>query len=257
MDRVDSVIERATERLRKHEPGAIAVVVTGSYARGTADEHSDLDVRAITTRKSRVPYRTWFAERPGRKPLHVSLGTHSIAYWLAERQQPAYWTLGFPAVYDARYVWATPEARKQLGDDPSIVHPAGPPQLEALVEWMTKFRRAQTRDPVGTRFYARRVAELVPRHLQGLNDHVVVHSPREALDAAFSLAVAPEHYRDDLPVCLGLTTTGVENVERAAVRLISELFAFLRERNPDVDPQPDIAHYLADGTLDRHLGFLD
>jgi hypothetical protein len=33
------------------------------------------------------------------------------------------------------------------------------------------------------------------------------------------------------------------------------LLAFLRERKPDVDDRPDIAGYLADGTLERHLGF--
>jgi hypothetical protein len=35
------------------------------------------------------------------------------------------------------------------------------------------------------------------------------------------------------------------------------LLAFPRQHKPDVDSQPDIAHYLADGTLERHLGFLD
>jgi predicted nucleotidyltransferase len=53
MDHVDQIVERAADRLRELEPDAIAVVVTGSYARGAADEHSDLDVRAITKREPR------------------------------------------------------------------------------------------------------------------------------------------------------------------------------------------------------------
>jgi len=258
MDSVDEIVERASERLRELEPSGIAVVVTGSYARGTADRHSDLDVRVITKLKPHVPYRTWFAERPERTPLHVSLGAHTLAYWLGEREEPAYWTLGFPAVYDATYVWATPEARERLGADPSIVHPAGPPQLEAFVEWATKFQRARLHaDRVGARFHARRVAESTPRLLLQLNAQVLVHSPREAVDAALTLPVAPEHYRDDLPICMGLTAASDQEVEHAALRLLRELMAFLRERNPNVDSQPGVAGYLADGTLERHLGFLD
>jgi hypothetical protein len=98
VDRVDQIVEQAARRLRELEPSAFAVVVTGSDARGTADEHSDLDVRAITKREPRFGYRTWFAERPGATPLHVSLGARSLAYWLAARREPAWWTLGLPTV---------------------------------------------------------------------------------------------------------------------------------------------------------------
>jgi phosphoribosyl-AMP cyclohydrolase len=108
---------------------------------------------------------------------------------------------------------------------------------------------------VGTRIYARKVAELTPCLLTGLNEDVLVHSPREALDAALSLPIAPVHYREDMTVCLALAAASVEEVERAGLRLTSELLAFLREHRPDVDPQPDLARYLADGTLERHLGF--
>jgi hypothetical protein len=145
MDRVDPIVEQAAARLRELEPSAVAVVVSGSYARGTADEYSDLDVRAITGGEPHIGSRTWFADRPGQKPLHVSLRARSLAYWLAAREEPAFWTLGFPFVYRAEYVWATPEARERLGADPSIVRPPGPPQLEAFVEVATKLLRAGSR----------------------------------------------------------------------------------------------------------------
>jgi hypothetical protein len=85
---------------------------------------------------------------------------------------------------------------------------------------------------------------------------VVVHDRREALTAALALRVTPEHYGADLPVVLGLVEAGDPAVIDAALRLGRELLAFLREHHPDVDAQPDIARYLADGTLERHLGFL-
>jgi phosphoribosyl-AMP cyclohydrolase len=257
-DEIDGIVDQAADWLRELEPDTIAVVLAGSYARGAADEHSDLDVRAITDRDPRVAYRTWFAERPGRGPLHVSLGARSLADWLAASEEPAWWALGFPFLYRAEYVWATPEARARLGPDPSILRPAGPPQLEALVEVAAKVQRARVnRDPAGVRLYARKLAELSPCLLTALNEPVVVETPRAALDAARSLRVAPEHYGEDLSVCVGLTGTNDEDVGRAGERLARELLAFLRERKPDVDLQPDLARYLADGTLERRLGFLD
>jgi hypothetical protein len=44
-------------------------------------------------------------------------------------------------------------------------------------------------------------------------------------------------------------------VRAARERLARGLLALLRERAPDVDPQPDLPRDLADGTLERHLGF--
>jgi hypothetical protein len=55
-------------------------------------------------------------------------------------------------------------------------------------------------------------------------------------------------------VCLGVVEASDDDMHTACLRLARELLAFLRERAPDVDPQPDIARYLADGTLERHLG---
>jgi hypothetical protein len=103
--------------------------------------------------------------------------------------------------------------------------------------------------------YARCAALLAPRLVLPLNDEVVVHDRRDALDAALSLRVVPEHYREDLSVCLGLVPADDDSVRDSALRLAGELLAFLRERGPGVDDQPDIARYLVDGTLERHLGF--
>lgn len=161
-----------------------------------------------------------------------------------------------PVLDEVRYVWATDEARTILGDPPSNVHPPAPPELEDLVEFLTKVRRAWAcRDGAGVRLVAPGAAYLAPALLRPLNDEVVVRDRREALEAALSLRVAPEHYRDDLIVSLGLVPASDQAVVDAALRLGRELLAFLRERKPDVDPQPDIAQYLADGTLERHLGF--
>lgn len=263
MDRVELVpglepglLERVIARLRELEPNVIAILVSGSYAKGTADEWSDLDVQVVTQGDPVSPYRMWFEERAAGQRLHVSPSVKSLTDWLAKRNEPQNWALGFPVFHVVRHVWATDEARARLGDPPSNIHPPPPPELEDFVEFLQKALRCSLYDDgSGVRLFAREAALLAPRLLWPLNDDVVVRDRREALEAALSLRVAPEHYRDDLSICLGLVPTGDSAVQEAALRLGRKLLAFLRERKPDVDDQPDIAGYLTDGTLERHLGF--
>lgn len=250
------LLERVIDRLRELEPSTVAVLVSGSYAKATADEASDLDVQVVTRDAPVSPYRMWFEERADGQPLHVSPSVKSLDGWLAKRDEPQGWALGFPVLHMVHYVWATDEARTRLGDPPSNVHPPPPPELEDFIESLQKaLRKARRGDSVGMRFFARDAAVLAPRLLRPLNEEVVVRDRRDALEAALSLRVAPEHYRDDLSVCLGLVPAKDNAVRDTATRLGRELLAFLREHKHDVDPQPDIARYLADGTLERHLGF--
>lgn len=263
MDRVEVVAgldpvlaERVVARIRELEPSTIAVLIFGSYAKGRADRDSDLDVHAVTEDEPVSPYRMWFEERTGEKPLHVSPSVKSVSAWLAKRAEPQGWALGFAAEHVARYLWSTDDARARLGDDPSCVHPPAEPELEDFVEYLIKIERAAAAEdwPI-LRIYARQAALLAPGLLRTLNDEVAVRDRREALETALSVRVAPEHYRTDLTIALGLADATDEAVRRAALRLGRELLAFLRVYKPDADPQPDIAAYLADGTLERHLGF--
>jgi hypothetical protein len=252
-----ALVERVIARVRDLEPATVAVLVTGSYAKGTADERSDLDLSVATDGDPVAPYRMWFEERPGASPLHVSPSVASLETRLARREEPQRWALGFPGRFEMQYVWATEEARAALGEDPSTVHPPADPELEDFVEYLAKLRRASDDgDGVLVRLHARLAAEVSPGLLRPLNEVVVVRDRPEALAAAFSTAVAPEHYRTDLTIALGLADATDDEVVEAGLRLGGELLAFLRERKPDADPQPDIAGYLADGTLERHLGFL-
>ena len=86
------------------------------------------------------------------------------------------------------------------------------------------------------RVWALSVAELAPRLLLPLNPPVLVSSRREAAEAALMLPVAPEHYSEDLRVCLGLTLAEDEAVKTAALRLGQELLAFCASTNPMSTP---------------------
>lgn len=254
----DDVLGRIVARVRELEPETVAILVSGSYAKGVADERSDLDLQVATAQAPVAPYRMWFEERPGRAALHVSASVKQLEEWLAKREEPQDWALGLPVEHVVRYVWAIDEARAALGDPPTVLHPPADPELEDFVEAVAKVRRfAALADAVGVRLHAREAAALAPGLLRALNPDVRVRSPRDAAEAALALPHAPEHYRADLPVALGLVDASDDAVVEATLRLARELLAFLRSHHADVDPQPDIARYLADGTLERHLGFGD
>lgn len=249
----DALLATIVSALCRFEPDAGAVLVTGSYAKGTASGTSDLDLVTITTDRVVTPYRMWFAQMSDRRPLHVSVAAKTSAKWLAARNVPAKWALGFPAREDARYVWSTDGARRVLGD-PSIEHPAADPELEDFADYVLKAKRcAANGDEIGLRWFARAAATLAPHLLIPLNEPHVVRDAREAVDAALSLRVAPYGFAEDLRVTMGLATAASEEVRQSVSRLGRGLLAFLRERAPETDPMPDLARYLIDGTLERYL----
>ena len=250
-------VERVVKQLLAHEPETTAVLLTGSYATGTEAVASDLDLMAITP-SPRVGYRTWFDEQQsGDAPLHVSAGAKTADAWLAKASTPARWSLGFAAITTAAYLWTDDETRARLGHDPSLRHPAAGPELEDFLDFVLKAKRAAHNDELGLRWFAQGAAWLAPTLLVPLNEERIVRDRREALDAALGLAIAPDNYVTDLAICLGLTSAGGADVTASVSRLGSELLAFLRARAPDLDPQPELARYLADGTLERHLGLIE
>jgi hypothetical protein len=247
-----ALLARVVERLRAEEPDAVAVLLTGSYAKGRARPDSDLDLVTLTRESPSVSYRTWFEERPGALPLHISAATQSIDGWLERAGRPESWSLGFPALFDAVYVWRMEEVVARLGDDPSQHHPAPSPELEDFIENAAKLKAAG--DALTVRLFAHELALLAPGLLRSLNPPRVVRDRREALAAALELREAPAGWRDDFLTCLGFDQSDPEQVRESALRLARGVLPILRQRAPDIDPQPGIAEALADGTLERHLG---
>ena len=248
LDDVDArLLERVVARLRDLEPETTGVLVFGSYARGDASPHSDLDVYAVTRGDAHERYRTWFDGA-----MHVSAGALSAAELLAERAESPSWALGFPVRTPARWLWALPEAVAALGDPPDLVHAPGSPELEDFVEAAGKALRAN--EPIALRIAARMAAEWAVTLLRPLNRERTVHSRTDAARAALALAVAPPEWPDAFAAAFGLRAATDDEVRAAVERLARGVLALLRARAPDVDPQPELARYLADGTLERHLG---
>jgi phosphoribosyl-AMP cyclohydrolase len=252
-----ALVERVVGQLYALEPEATAVLLTGSYVTGTAVVASDLDLVAITP-SPRVAYRTWFEEQVGVPPLHISASATTADAWLAKATSPARWSFGFPAIAAAAYLCTDDQTRTKLGNHPSLRHPPAGPELEDFLDFVLKAKRAaRTGDELGLRWFAHCAAALAPTLLLPSNQERIVRDRRDALDAALTLPVAPATYAADLPVCLGLTLASGGEMSAAVARLGSELLAFLRERTPNVDAQPELTRYLADGTLERHLGLIE
>jgi phosphoribosyl-AMP cyclohydrolase len=234
--------------VRDDEADAVGIFAFGSYAQGTAERTSDLDLQVVTLAAPRVRYCTWFVG-----DVHVSVGAKSTDELRRLRSVPADWSLGFAVEGPGVWVWSTGAAVAALGDPPGFSHPPGEPELEDFVEWCAKALRAS--DPVALRVAAFGMGESAPVLLRDLNAPLTVRNRVEAVRAALELEVAPDGWADDLAALLGLVTADDARVREAVERLARGVLVLLRERAPGVDPQPDIGGYLADGTLERHLGF--
>ncbi len=142
--------------------------------------------------------------------------------------------------------------------DPSLRHPQADPELEDFLDFVLKAKRAaNSGDELGLRWFAQGAAALTPTLLIPINDSRITCDRRDALDAALTLTVAPASYATDLVVCLGLASVSGGDVKAAVARLGRDLLGFLRVHAPDVDDQPEIARYLTDGTLERHLRLIE
>jgi phosphoribosyl-AMP cyclohydrolase len=256
----DQHLRSWVERLRREEPRALAILTHGSYARGAAEPHSDLDLDVLLDAEPTVGYRSAFEELPDGRLLHATIANWSLAAWLDQFASPAEseaWAFFLPARQVARLLWATPEAAAQLEGRVTLTLSASP-QLQDLLESAAKVRNALARgDELGVRLAAQGVASRSPAVLAILGEPLIVDTMRDALQAALELAVAPPGYRDDMLICLGMSgrASTAQEVHDAALRLASGAVAALQTR-PGLAAgrfEPGLPEALADGRVMRLL----
>jgi predicted nucleotidyltransferase len=249
------VLDRIIVRLRAAEPKLQAVVLCGSHARGEGGPFSDIDIMALTDGAPKRHERAWFEIGMEGQMLHVSVGAESLEDFEEAETQAANWALGFPVEDTMRLVWATTKGHSLLGDDPSEWLPAGMPELEDFVEFYMKVRRAEaTDDRLLLRWAARNLAEYAAGLLRPFNSVVNVRTPIEALRVALSFEKAPEHFRHDAELCMGLSPTLEPQIAHAAKRLVAETLSFLRERlTAEAFADDDIRAALQDGRLEAYV----
>jgi hypothetical protein len=245
-------------RLRSDIPHAVAVLLKGSHARGVAGPHSDVDFDVLVDGASRDDYLAYLVEAGSDRLVHVSVAVQDVAAWFAEAKEPEEWAFALPAFETTRLLWARDDTLRARLDRPTREHPPGEPELEDVVEGFGKVRNALLRgDDLAVRLAAQGLALLCPSLLRPINPDVRPTHRHEALLAALAFPVAPEGYRDDLLLCLGLTgrASTAHDVHDAARRLVAGTLALLRghaDRVADELPR-DLFGYLVDGTLERYV----
>jgi phosphoribosyl-AMP cyclohydrolase len=251
----DSLVEQVVAACRRREPSTLAILVHGSYATGAAHPQSDLDLDLVVG-DPRVHYRTWFEDRSGQPPLHVSARCDlTPKAWAEETDEPEDWSLGLPVRLVYRWLWkGDADVAASIGHEPVLNKPGGPPEIEDMVDAVLKLRRyASGKDDIGVRLQAREAARFAAPTLAALNDPTPVADPRSAVEGILALPVAPPGWRSDFLTAFGLARAPLDQVIDAADRLVLGTLRLSREINPGVDDQPDIERYLSDGTLERLL----
>lgn len=249
-------------RLREEIPDAVVVMLKGSHARAEPGPFSDLDFDVIVDREATEEYLAWFEETGSDHLRHISVAVQDIDGWLADAGQPVSWAYGLPAAETTLLLWASNESIRQQFDHPARVHPPEEPELEDFIEaWGKACNAASRGDDLAMRLATVKLARLCPGLLRPINPEVFPSNRRKAMHAILDLPIAPERYRDDLLVCMGLSgkATSITTLHQAARRLTFGILGLLRDHaGTFVSLLPDDLYgYLLDGTLERYVRQVD
>lgn len=255
----EGFIERWVQRLRLEVPDAVAVFLVGSFARGDAGPHSDVDFDVLVADGPRDEAPASFDVDGGRL-VYVSVWIRDVATWLDGQQEAQDWAFWLPSAEELRLCWVAEEWRGQLGRS-QAAHPAGEPELDHFVGELGKVANAYTRgDELGLRLAAQDLARSCPSLLQPVNPRPPVSSRRAAMLAVRDFDVVPTGCRDDVLVSLGLTgrPTSAEDVYAAARRLATGVVELLESHAGTFTrllPQ-QLGASLIDGSLRRYVAQL-
>jgi phosphoribosyl-AMP cyclohydrolase len=246
------------ERLRKSIPDAAAVLLKGSYARGEPGPFSDIDFDVLIDPGPRDDYLTYLVEDDGGRLVHVSVAVQDVASWLSGADEVEDWAYRLLAFETNILLWVRDESLRPKLDHPARLHPAGDPELEDFIEAYAKVRNALARgDELALRLAAQTLATLCPSLLRPINPDVQPTHRHDALMAVLNFPVAPEGYRDDLLLCLGLSgrESTLEDAHDAARRLATGTLSLLRRHADAVEQElpATLYGYLRDGTLERYI----
>ena len=253
----ETLLMHLVHQVRAEEPGTLAIVLHGSYARGAAGPHSDVDLEVMLSGTPRAHYQTLLVERTDGRLLHVSIGFEPWTEWLREQHAPADWSFSLPVRQPIRILWTDP-AIDQQEIEATYTQPAGRAETEDFLEYASKVKNAYlVGDEVCLRLAAQKLASVCPSLLAPLNELPPVSNPCEALRTVLGFSIAPTHYREDMLVCFGLSSgaTKSKDVYQSALRLAKGVMELLQASPAGraIDPTPYIERYLTDGSLQRYL----
>ena len=253
----DAFVQRWVSRLRQEFPDAVAVFLGGSQLRGEAGPHSDVDFDVVVPDGPRDEWPAW-VDRSTARPVRVSIWLRDADTWLAEQDVPQGWAFYLPSADPLRLCWVADESWRARLDRSSLVHPAGPPELDHFVSDVAKVANAHAAgDELALRLAGHDLAHACVSLLQPLNPRPPVTSRRAALLTILSYDVAPPGFHDDVLVCLGLTGRPADAADLyATARRLATGVLDLVERHATT-LAPLLATFeatsLRDGSLGQHV----
>ena len=259
---ISAVLMPLVDELHEAEPRARAFLLFGSYARGDAGPHSDLDLGIITAGPPTAHHHARFVDVGGRL-LYINIDIQPYAELVRQAQSPS----GWPWV-------AGMCATAQALDDPHDllaalrlvveIHRPAPAatvdgaalDLDALIQDLSKCKNARAAgDDLALYAAARHVAEWAVALLLPLNGVEPALGSRHVLARTAGFAVAPPWYREDLALCAGYTGAArpPDSVLTAAMRLAEGTVRILMDHAAELQLNSSLAGYLRDGTVLRYV----
>jgi predicted nucleotidyltransferase len=251
-------------RLREGEPTALAVLVHGSYSRGTQGRYSDVDLRVITALPPRVRDRVYLEEHEGRL-VHFSIGSRSLAELIDLAADPRKWLYVRPQYLDAALLWEEPGTLDRLRAQIEARAPGPLPfvdglqlALETVLEYATKVRTAHTAgDYVKAAWFARRVGEYAWETLHAGAEARMLPSESDWVEDWLSLGDALPGYRANALLCLGLTPEArtLDQLLAASLDLADAVVAWLGRELERLGPPagPTVVELIGSGQAARYL----
>lgn len=242
------LIDHAKQRIRADYPRAVAIILKGSHALGTATPYSDVDFDVLLPTPDVEDYRTWLEPYNGRL-VHISAAVESADAWIADSAEHSIWSLGLPTIETTKLLWAADDDLRAKLHHPYRSHPAMDPEVEDSVEALLKVRKSLAKgDDYGVYRNAAKLATLAPTMLVPINPHVAVPNSRSAIDAVLAFPNAPAGFAEDWLTCIGYVDARTPDSTRDAAERIVRGILPLLPADPDVVGE-DIARILADGSL--------
>jgi phosphoribosyl-AMP cyclohydrolase len=249
------------ERLRAEEPGALAILLQGSHARGDAGPYSDVDLRVVTAGPPRVRDRAYLLQEGGRL-VHYSVGGRPLAELVEAAANPELWPWLVAHYAAVKPIWDPQDVVGLLRRTVEANRPGPRPyvdglllELETMVEEVAKVRNAVAADDyLAAARAAWETADQAWKVLLRCTDPWPLRSQREGVERMLRLGEAIPRYRENLLICLGLTPDPrpLDALSRAALQLAEGIVAWLEPRLNDLD-QPAVTELLADGKLAAYL----
>jgi len=235
---MDKILEEVKEEILEKVKDTELIFVSGSYALGKMQSHSDIDLKVVTRNKPKREHIFRFVEHEGRKIL-LTIHFYKFSHVLRKIRKPEEWVWAYMSYGNAKVLFdkeqnmekirAELERHKVSSEDFFRFVPV---EASFLLEYVGKLKNAyMAKDELNVFYAARMIAEICYTILKAFNPVWKYSTERETYPALLELKNKPEHYVEDFKVCYGLTMEkrSIAAIYESAMRLVRETTNYLRK----------------------------